>query len=213
MTLSAWLLLYAFSSAAALHGNAPTPTCRCCSGIPPRGVKVVLRWNTSTTFRRSLSSCCSQARGSSSLPTSVADFRYLAAEWQESAARIVVSAFTNTDSRGSVGSAQQRLVEAGAIFLAEVAAIAAEIRQLLSADPGPDWRICRKKATLSTRYPNLSIQTTYPGDLSIGIRLQVMTSFDPTKTYNDCRRFLRRRIWRAGACSRPASRRARPWPS
>ncbi len=46
----------------------------------PRGVEVVLRWNTSATFRRSLSSCCSQARGSCSPPTSVADFRYLAAD-------------------------------------------------------------------------------------------------------------------------------------
>lgn len=58
----------------------------------------------------------------------------LGGRWQASAARIVVSAFTNTDSRGGVSSAQQRLVEASAIFLAEVAAIVAEIRQLLSAD-------------------------------------------------------------------------------
>ncbi len=58
----------------------------------------------------------------------------LGGRWQASAARIVVSAFTNTDSRGGVSSAQQRLVEASAIFLAEVAAIVAEIRKLLSAD-------------------------------------------------------------------------------
>jgi len=58
----------------------------------------------------------------------------LGGRWQASAARIVVNAFTNNGRGGSESTARKRLVEARATFLAEVAAIAAEIRQLLSAD-------------------------------------------------------------------------------
>lgn len=58
----------------------------------------------------------------------------LAGRWQASAARIVVSA-AGKNGRAEDGRApHERLVRARAVFLTEVSAIAAEIRQLLSAD-------------------------------------------------------------------------------
>ena len=101
MTLSAWLLLYAFPSAAALHRNAPTPPCKCCSGILPRGSEAVLRWSTSATFRRSLFVVLQSGEGIQLTADQRRGLQVLGGRWQASAARIVVSTFTMRSDRTS----------------------------------------------------------------------------------------------------------------
>jgi hypothetical protein len=58
----------------------------------------------------------------------------LAGRWQSSAARIVTNAVTNNGPTADASTPRERLVRARATFLVEAAAIAREIRQLLSAD-------------------------------------------------------------------------------
>ncbi|HXG69513.1 MAG TPA: hypothetical protein VNJ04_02760 [Gemmatimonadaceae bacterium] len=58
----------------------------------------------------------------------------LAGRWQTSAARIVTSSLANDGHTGDATRTQERLIKARVLFLTEVLAIAADIRNLLSAD-------------------------------------------------------------------------------